>query len=49
MLALTKARATCPHCDRHFHQIDSTPERAAQVVNDACAAHVRDEHGGADQ
>lgn len=43
-LSLVQVSGKCPYCDVRKHQIDTTQERAMQVVSDAIDAHVRDMH-----
>lgn len=44
MIILHQATVECAHCPRKFHQIDSTEERALQIVRDAIARHLRESH-----
>lgn len=43
-LALVSVTGKCPHCDVRKHQIDTTQERAVEVVGDAIDAHIREAH-----
>jgi hypothetical protein len=39
-----KLTGKCPHCDVTKHQIDTSEEHAVQVLNDAFAVHIREDH-----
>lgn len=43
-MTLIKATTECAHCPAKFHQIDSTEERALEIVRAALARHVDAEH-----
>ena len=44
MITIVSATVECHLCPREFHQIDTTRERALQVVNDALCLHLDTEH-----
>lgn len=41
---LAQATAQCPYCDVKKHQIDGTPERAADVASKAIRKHIHEDH-----
>lgn len=43
-MRLVRVTGKCPYCDVRKNQIDSTEERAMQVVSDALDAHVLEAH-----
>lgn len=43
-MRLVKATTECPTCERRFHQIDGTEERALSIVRAALDKHVAAEH-----
>lgn len=48
-LALVSVHADCPICGVRRGQIDTSRERAIQVVTDAMKAHIAQEHPEAAQ
>lgn len=47
-MRLTQATAECPVCERRFHQIDGTEERALTIVREALDKHITADHQSGD-